>query len=128
MAEVTGTSEPRLPLKAKAKRSCGLFTGSICKFVTAGIVSLFAAAAHAATVPLFPSQTHPSGQGFVRVINHSNSGGEVFIRATDDSGATVGPVTLSIGANKTVHFNSEDLEVGNTGKGLSDGIGSGQGN
>ena len=97
------------------------------KLTLAGIVSLFAVVAHAATVPLFPSQTHSSGQGFVRVINHSNSGGEVSIRATDDSGMTFGPVTLSIGANKTVHFNSEDLEIGNTGKGLSEGIGSGQG-
>ncbi len=98
------------------------------KLTLAGIVSLFAVVAHAATIPLFPSQTHPSGQGFVRVINHSNTGGEVTIRATDDSGATVGPVTLSIGANRTVHFNSQDLEVGNTGKGLSEGVGSGQGN
>ena len=93
----------------------------------AGIVSLFAMVAHTATVPLFPSQTHPSGQGFVRVINYSNWGGEVSIRATDESGMTVGPVKLSIGAGRTVHFNSEDLEVGNTGKGLSDGVGAGRG-
>ena len=93
----------------------------------AGVASLFAVLAHSATIPLFPSQTHPSGQGFVRVINHSNIGGAVSIRATDDSGMTYGPVTLSIGAGKTVHFNSEDLEVGNTGKGLSDGVGAGQG-
>ena len=97
------------------------------KLSLAVIASLFAVAANAATVPLFPSQSHPSGQGFVRVINHSDWGGEVSIRATDDSGMTVGPVTLSIGAGKTVHFNSEDLEVGNTGKGLSDGVGAGQG-
>ena len=97
------------------------------RFLPAGIVSLFAVLAHSATVPLFPSQTHPSGQGFVRVINHSNNGGEVSIRATDDSGMTVDPVTLSIGAGKTVHFNSEDLEIGNTGKGLPEGVGTGQG-
>ena len=47
--------------------------------------------------------------------------------ATDDAGMAFGPVTLSIGANKTAHFNSKDLEAGNTGKGLSNGIGSGQG-
>ena len=97
------------------------------RFVPAGIVSLLAILAHAETVPLFPSQTHLSGQGFVRVINHSNSGGAVSIRATDDSGMTYGPVTLSIGAGRTVHFNSEDLEVGNSGKGLSNGVGAGQG-
>ena len=82
------------------------------KLFLAGIVSLAAVAAHAATVPLFPSQTHPSGQGFVRVINHSNSDGEVSIRATDDSGMTVGAVILSIVANRTVHI--EGVDDGNT--------------
>ena len=92
------------------------------------VASLFVLVANSATVPLLPSPFHPSGQGFVRVINHSNTGGEVSIRATDDSGMTFGPVTLSIGANKTAHFNSQDLEVGNTGKGLPNGVGTGQGN
>ena len=32
-----------------------------------------------------------------------------------------GPVTLHLGANEAVHFNSEDLEEGNAGKGLSGG-------
>ena len=91
------------------------------------IDSLFAVAANSATVPLFPSQFHPSGQGFVRVINHSDRSGQVSVWATDDFGMSFGPVTLSIGANKTAHFNSKDLEVGNTSKGLSNGIGSGQG-
>ena len=66
-------------------------------------------------------------KGFVRVINHSDRSGQVSVWATDDSGMEVGPVTLSVGANKTAHFNSKDLEGGNTGKGLSNGIGSGQG-
>ena len=70
------------------------------------IASLFAVAAYSATVPLFPSQFHPSGQGFVRVINHSARSGQVSVWATDDAG----------------------MEVGNTGKGLSNGIGSGQDN
>ena len=76
------------------------------RFVPAGIVSLLTILAHAETVPLFPSQAHVSSQGFVRVINHSNGGGAVSIRAMDDSGMTYGPVTLSIGAGRTVHFNS----------------------
>ena len=95
--------------------------------VPACIVGLFAVAANSTIVPLFPSQFHPSGQGFVRVINHSDRSGQVSVWATDDAGMAVGPVTLSIGANETAHFNSKDLEVGNTGKGLSNGIGSGQG-
>lgn len=97
------------------------------RVMPAGFVSLLAVLANADTVPLFPSQDHPSGQGFVRVINHSNSDGALSIRATDDTGMTYGPVTLSIGAGRTVHFNSEDLEVGNSGKGLSNGVGAGQG-
>ena len=91
------------------------------------IATAFAYGAHSATVPFFPSSLHPSGQGFVRVINHSDQAGEVAIRATDDVGTVFGPITLSIGANETVHFNSNDLESGNASKGLSVGVGTGVG-
>ena len=75
------------------------------------------------TVALFPSASDPHGrQGFVRVINRSGLAGEVSIEAWDDAGTHRGPVTLSIDANETVHFNSEDLEVGKAEKGLSEGI------
>ena len=49
------------------------------------------------------------------------------ILAYDDDGTEHGPVTLSLAANGTEHFNSDDLEDGNEAKGLSGGIGSGQG-
>ena len=79
-------------------------------------------------VPLFVSASHPSGhQGFVRVINRSAEAGEVVIDAVDDDGVPHGPVTLEIGANETVHFNSDDIEEGNAEKGLSEGIGAGTG-
>ena len=75
------------------------------------------------TVALFPSASDPEGrQGFVRVINRSGQPGEVSIEAWDDAGTYRGPVTLSIRANETVHFNSVDLEDGNADKGLSEGI------
>ena len=75
------------------------------------------------TVPLFPSASDPEGrQGFVRVINRSGQAGEVSIEAWDDAGTYRGPVTLSIGADETVHFNSADLEDGKAEKGLSEGI------
>ena len=78
-------------------------------------------------VPLFASASHPSGhEGFVRVINHSDEAGEVLVNAFDDAGVAYGPVTLDIGANETVHFNSGDLERGNAEKGLSRGIGAGE--
>ena len=72
-------------------------------------------------VPLFPSAARfmrESVQGFVRVINRSGHEGEVRIDAFDDEGTTYGPVTLNIGANEAVHFNSHDLENGNADKGL----------
>ena len=77
-------------------------------------------------VPLFAAAENPRDyQGFVRVINHSDEPGEVTIEAFDDAGVPYGPVTLDIGANETVHFNSGDLEEGNAGKGLMEGVGEG---
>ena len=66
-------------------------------------------------------------QGFVRVINHCTDAGEVRIDAFDDEGETYGPLVMRIGAGEAAHFNSEDLENGNAEKGLSDGVGAGQG-
>ncbi|MDE0661591.1 MAG: hypothetical protein OXI79_18290 [Gammaproteobacteria bacterium] len=79
------------------------------------------------TVPLFPSASDATRQGFVRVINHSVLDGEVRILAVDDSGGRVDPITLGVDGRETVHFNSDDLELGNDGKGLSGGVGSGEG-
>ena len=79
-------------------------------------------------VSLFPAAGDESGrQGFVRVINRSERMGEVRIAAFDDAERDYGTVTLSVGANETVHFNSDDLEQGNAGKGLSGGVGAGDG-
>ena len=49
------------------------------------------------------------------------------IWGTDDAGNRRGPITLSLVAQATRHFNSEDLERGNAEKGLSGGLGDGQG-
>ena len=79
-------------------------------------------------VPLFPSASDPLGrQGFLRVINRSDRGGEVRIRAFDDTGRDYEPLTLSLNANHVAHFNSDDLELGNAQKGLSGSTGSGVG-
>ena len=75
-------------------------------------------------VPFFPSAEDPSGrQGFVRVVNRSDVGGEVLIDAADDAGARRGPVRLAIGAGEAAHFNSDDLEAGNAAKGFPEGVG-----
>ena len=80
------------------------------------------------TLPLFMSASNMEQQGFVRIINRSDRDGTVTIHAVDDSGQeATSPVTLSLEAKKTKHFNSGDLEQGNSEKGLSGSTGSGQG-
>ena len=75
-------------------------------------------------IGLFPSAADAQGrQGFARIINHSESDGEVDIDAYDDDGKHYGPLTLAIDAGETVHFNSDDLEEGNVGKGLDGATG-----
>ena len=79
-------------------------------------------------LPFIPSASDALGrQGFVRVINHSAEAGEVRIEAIDAEGEPYGPVILDIGAGEAAHFNSGDLENGNAEKGLSDGVGAGEG-
>ena len=79
-------------------------------------------------VPLFLSASDPSGRkGFLRVVNRSGSAGTVRIEAFDGSDFTYNPVTLSLDAGQTRHFNSDDLEAGNAGKGLSGSTGAGRG-
>ena len=61
----------------------------------------------------FPAANDPLGrQGFVRVVNRSDAGGEVTIEAIDDVGNTYDPLTLHVDAGAVAAFNSEDLEDG----------------
>ena len=78
-------------------------------------------------VPFVPRATNDVREGFVRVINHGDEGGEVRIDAYDDDGVHRGPVTLTVPAEGAVHFNSDDLAGGNADKGLAGRIGSGIG-
>ena len=74
-------------------------------------------------VPLFLSNSDGMGrQGFVRIINHSDSAGMVTVTATDDDGMSPDPVTLALGARETKHFNSDDLEMNDRDR-LSGGVG-----
>ena len=73
------------------------------------------------TVPYFPAAGRPR-EGFVRIVNRSDENGHVFIEAVDDAGDRAEPVRLAVGAHRAVHFDSVDLEDGNTAKGI-DGIG-----
>ena len=82
----------------------------------------------ARSIPLVMSASNATRQGFVRIINHSHRAGTVSIHAIDDSGRRFGPVSLSLAARAAAQFNSQDLERGNPGKGLSSGVGQGTGN
>ena len=75
-------------------------------------------------VPLFPAADNDAmRQGFVRIFNHEDASGEITIHAIDDSGHAPEHVTLTIKANATAHFNSDDLQNGNQEKDLSGGVG-----
>ena len=79
-------------------------------------------------IPWFAPASNPLGrQSFARIINDSDEAGEVRIDAFDDVGTQYGPLTLSIGANETAHFNSDDLERGNPAKRLAGATGAGEG-
>ena len=79
-------------------------------------------------VPLFPAASDADGrQGFVRVINNEARSGNVDIEARDDVGQVHETLELSVPANASVHFNSDDLELGNAGKGLTGSTGPGSG-
>lgn len=79
-------------------------------------------------VPLTLADGDAAGrQGFLRVVNHSNRGGDIRIEAVDDSGARAEAVYLSLNPREAVHLNSRDLENGNPDKGLPKGIGDGEG-
>ena len=78
-------------------------------------------------LPLVVSADNSTVQGFVRIINRSARAGTVRIHAVDDAGRRFGPISLAIGADATVHFNSGDLESGNAAKGLPGGVGAGTG-
>ena len=77
--------------------------------------------------PLFLAAGDGRREGFARIINHSAKAGRLWIHPRDDSGRAFEPITLPIGANAAVHFNSKDLEAGNPRKGIAQGVGAGVG-
>ena len=77
-------------------------------------------------LPMFRPAGHAQ-QGLARIINHSPSSGAVSIEGIDDMGKRHGPITLELKARETAHFNSDDLERGNSARGLLAGLGNGEG-
>ena len=84
-------------------------------------------AARTHVLALFLSASNPHREGFARIINHSDAPGTLRILGIDDAGTEYGPVELSLEASAVTHFNSGDLESGNSDKGLSAGLGDGDG-
>ena len=102
--------------------------GILPVLVLAALAALTAKALWAETrmVPLFSSAGDPTLQGFVRVVNLSNQAGTVTVSAFTDSGIMLGETSFTVSGNAVYAFNSDDLEYGNTKKGI-DGIGVGDG-
>ena len=82
---------------------------------------------HGVPLLLATDPSRPSREGFLRVVNRSNASGQVAIHAIDDLGDRVGPIYLDVQPRRTVHVASSDLEAGNAAKGLSGGVGRGEG-
>ena len=83
------------------------------------------------SVPLFLSASDPlEREGFLRVVNRSDTAGTVRIEAFDESfdgfESDYEPVTLSLAPRQARHFNSTDLETGNATKGLTGSTGAGR--
>ncbi|MDP1696623.1 MAG: hypothetical protein Q8L45_02370 [Xanthomonadaceae bacterium] len=82
-----------------------------------------------------PSSFNSEQQGFVRLRNLENRSGEVMVWGIDATGhRSPGTMSLTLGPNESHQFNSQDLEFGqdvqfgNTNKGLVGSIGTGVGN
>ena len=86
-----------------------------------------AGAQHRHTLPLVLAASSAAPGGFIRIVNRSPRAGTVRLHAFDDTGRRFGPVTLSLDAQESVQLNASHLESGNASKGLSAGIGDGQG-
>ena len=80
-----------------------------------------------AWLPAAVRWTQGGYQGVVRIVNRSDSAGEVRIEAVDDAGVQAPAVTLAIAAHEALELTSAELESGSAHKGLSGGIGTGEG-
>ena len=85
---------------------------------------MFAQAQTHFDVPLMRRADHETQQGFVRVVSLGT--GFIEIIAWDDAGVNR-DTELYVQEGQTYHFNSMDLEEGNSAKGIRYGIGTGEG-
>lgn len=77
---------------------------------------------------LVPNAANTQQQGFVRLINRGDALLPVTLWGLDAAGVrSPGTVTLTLAPHESRQMNSQDLEFGNPGKGLSGALGSGSG-
>ncbi len=78
---------------------------------------------------MVPSAANIQQQGFIRLINRENRSSQVALWGIDDAGRkSSGTITLTMKAKESRQLTSQDLEYGNTAKGLTGKLGSGVGN
>lgn len=81
------------------------------------------------SINFLPPASNQVQEGFVRLQNSNSVAVAVSILGIDDLGNTgASSITLEIPAGASVHFNSSDVENGNTSKGLTGAFGNGSGN
>ena len=73
-------------------------------------------------VPLMLSASHSTRQGFARIVNESEEAGVVRVFAVDDGGYAPDPFEIQLNAEQAFHLNANDLEHGNSNKGI-EGVG-----
>ena len=80
-------------------------------------------------IRLVPPQSNDVQQGFIRVVNKNPESIDVTITGRDDAGElSIGRLRFMIPANAAQQINSDDLELGNAGKGFDGSLGDGFGN
>ena len=83
---------------------------------------------YAREVPLMVSADAIGRQGFLRIQNVSRDAtSSLEITGVDVDGRVYGPVRYRLGSWQSAHFNSADIEKGNSAKGLDEGLGDGVG-
>ena len=128
-ATITGTDDRGNPRLGAVTAPGPILVMSLMESPTGHLTNLSTAPEVGATlVPFFPAASD-NRQGFIRVINETDTERTVTFTAIDDGRTPVerGTVSLSVGPNQVEHFNSDDLENGNEGKGIMTGVGTGNG-
>ncbi len=80
-----------------------------------------------AKVYTFNPASNTSMQSFLRITNTGSNAGKVTITGTDDTGTAGGTVSFTLGAGKSIQLTAQDLENGNSAKGLTGSLGMGTG-